>query len=206
MKDMRGSSIGDTGNPLHTEMTDLSKDDMKDVPMDEYDEDDDLIPESEDFTNVTAEQGEVELGSYALPKKPRSLHNNDLREYTTLPAPPSRTDYSAHGHMASKTLRSRLGYTVALLKCVGGALILSPNGGSRAGGGSSMDKSNILTCRACAARCSHTLHVSRAQHGPVVAAVAEGDPDLALDGRGGLQHLPQEHHGRDDLAAAHRRA
>ena len=80
---------------------------------------DDLIngDGADGFSNITAEQGEVELGSYALPKRPRSLHNHGLKDYVRRPAPPSRTDYSAHGHMASKSLRSRIGYTVALLKC-----------------------------------------------------------------------------------------
>ena len=132
----KSSDVVISGNPLHgdddfgpakfaasrkasavgTEMTSRSADEeVKGV--DDFGEEDDLIMDDDDFTNVTAEQGEIELGSYALPKKPRSLHNNDLRSYTKLPAPPSRTDYSAHGHMASKSLRSRIGYTIALLKC-----------------------------------------------------------------------------------------
>ena len=79
---------------------------------------DDLIngDGADGFSNITAEQGEVELGSYALPKRPRSLHNHGLKDYVRRPAPPSRTDYSAHGHMASKSLCSRIGYTIALLK------------------------------------------------------------------------------------------
>ena len=127
----RGSSMTNE-NPMHTGMTPtqdfLSRTDStaSDIRMERKDSDmidygqqmDDIMMEREDsFMNVTADQGEIELGSYALPKKPRSFHNNDLRAYTKLPAPPSRTDYSAHGHMASKSLKSRIGYTVALLKC-----------------------------------------------------------------------------------------
>ena len=94
----KSSDVVISGNPLHgdddfgpakfaasrkasavgTEMTSRSADEeVKGV--DDFGEEDDLIMDDDDFTNVTAEQGEIELGSYALPKKPRSLHNNDLR-------------------------------------------------------------------------------------------------------------------------------
>ena len=90
----KSSDVVLAGNPLHgesdnfgpakftTEMTSRSAAPAEEVKgADDFLEDDDLIVDDDDFTNVTAEQGEIELGSYALPKKPRSLHNNDLRSY-----------------------------------------------------------------------------------------------------------------------------
>ena len=112
------SRASDASKRVHAEDSDLTSRAQSDASDLIGGGDLDLIDDGADgFSNITAEQGEVELGSYALPKRPRSLHNHGLKDYVRRPAPPSRTDYSAHGHMASKSLRSRIGYTVALLKC-----------------------------------------------------------------------------------------
>jgi hypothetical protein len=53
---------------------------------------------------------------YALPKKPRTLNSRHEYSKVTGPPPPPRVSYDSHGHMQRKSLRSRIGYTICLLK------------------------------------------------------------------------------------------
>ena len=58
------------------------------------------------------QDGEVELGKYALPMKPRRMTSAFEKEHGgKMPPPPPRSDYAVR-----KSFKTRVGYAIALLK------------------------------------------------------------------------------------------